>query len=83
MRRYWTNRIALAGIAMMVLLGIHTNAAAQEVVGLTAVESSGEASLVFDLGNGKSLLISLSDGKILVGGTDVSFPMKRMSARPA
>jgi hypothetical protein len=72
MKRYWTNRIALTAIAVTMLIGAHSDAMAQEVVGLTAVESSGEASLVFDLGSGKSLLISLSNGKLVVGGAEVA-----------
>ncbi len=72
MRHHWVNRIALAGLATTMLLGAQQSATAQEVVGLTAVESSGEASLIFDLGNGNILLISLANGKLLVGGTEVA-----------
>ena len=72
MRRHWMNRITNAGFAIAVLLCASQRATAQEVVGLTAVESAGEASLVFDLGGGQSLLLSLSNGKFLVGGTEVA-----------
>ena len=72
MRRHWMNRITNAGFAIAVLLCASQRVTAQEVVGLTAVESAGEASLVFDLGGGQSLLLSLSNGKFLVGGTEVA-----------
>jgi len=72
MNRNWIRSIGLVGLVGTVLLGVPRGGAAQEVVGLTAVESPDEASLVFDLGNGNSLLISLRDGRLFIGGTEVA-----------
>ncbi|MGD8727519.1 MAG: hypothetical protein PVH40_07730 [Gemmatimonadales bacterium] len=72
MRPQVTLVTALAGFGVMALLGLPQHVNAQEVVGLTTIESAEGASLIFDLGDGNSLLISVSDGKVLIGGTEVA-----------
>ncbi len=72
MNRNWISSIGPVGFAGALLLAAPGSGTAQEVVGLTAVESPSEASLVFDLGNGNTLLISLREGKVFIGGTEVA-----------
>ena len=72
MKRTWVSGTLLAGLAMALLLGTARTSVAQEIVGLTAVESQEVASLIFDLGDGNSVLLSLKDGKVLLGGAEVA-----------
>ena len=72
MIRNLVTRIALVGLTMALQMGTARTSVAQEVVGLTAVESQGEAALVFDLGDGNSLLLALKDGAVVLGGTQVA-----------
>jgi hypothetical protein len=53
-------------------LSPHDRAAAQDVVGITAIESADEASLRFELVGDQTLMISLSHGTLSIGGSPVA-----------
>jgi hypothetical protein len=61
---------ALAGILWSA--GSARRAFAQEVVGVTAIESADEASLIFELVGDESLAISLSGGTLAIGGSPIA-----------
>jgi hypothetical protein len=66
-------RVMAGAIALAVgLAGGSARSSAQDVVGVTAVESLKEASLILDLGDGNSLVIALKNGRVLIGGHEVA-----------
>lgn len=65
-KRTWLSGTMAAGLAALLLMAVPC-AHAQDVVGLTAIESADEATIVFELGDGNLLPISLKDGDLLVG----------------
>jgi len=66
-------RVMAGAIALAVgLAGGSARSSAQDVVGVTAVESPKEASLILDLGDGNSLVIALKNGRVLIGGHEVA-----------
>ncbi|MDH3459101.1 MAG: hypothetical protein OER90_19850, partial [Gemmatimonadota bacterium] len=67
MTRHWT--MTTLALATVLCLSLQHRAAAQDVVGITAIESADEASLLFELVGDKSLMISVSQGTLSIGGS--------------
>ncbi|NIM49294.1 MAG: hypothetical protein GTN78_19945 [Gemmatimonadales bacterium] len=62
----------LGSVATVWLVGTGAGVQAQEVVGHSTVQSPQEGMLILELGGGNSLVITLADGKLLLGGTEVA-----------
>lgn len=70
MTRHWT--MTTLALATVLCLSLQHRAAAQDVVGITAIESADEASLLFELVGDKSLMISVSQGTLSIGGSPIA-----------